>query len=171
MANIRHMELPLAPHAVLADRILDCSKPDPISGFLVDIRSYPYANSIVDGFHKLPEIIKRNGRTYHKDSDVLIEDDSRWYAQYRDEECPLPKGQQVTNCKVSYTKLLAQELFGMTYAGLDSFICEFSKFVGIWIDGNNIDDHLASFAAYVAKQCDMDPSIMKKVIRYIYFNK
>lgn len=171
MANIRHMELPFAPHAVLADEIMACRKPDPIYGFLVDVRSYPYANSVLDGFHKMPETIKSNGRTYHKDTDILIEDNSHWYVQYRAEECPFPKGQQVTNCKIGYTKFLAQELFGMTYAGLDSFVCEFAKFVGIWIDGNNIGDHLVSFAAYVAKQCDMDPSIMERVIRYIYFNK
>jgi hypothetical protein len=169
MANIRLTELPLAPHAVLADEIMACRKPDPIYGFLVDVRSYPYADSIVDGFHKMPETIKRNGHTYHKDPDVLIENGSRWYVQYRDEECSLPKGQQITNCKVNYIKILAQDWFGMTYAGLDSFICEFSKFVGVWIDENNIDGHLVSFAAYVAKQCDVSPSIMEKVIRYIYF--
>ena len=169
MANISHIELPLAPHAVLADKILNCRKT--IYGFLVDVKSYPYADSIMDGFHKMPETIQRKGHTYHKDPDIIIEDNSHWYVQYRDKECPLPKGQQITSRKVTYTEILAQELFGMTYAGLNSFICEFSKFVGVWIDENNIDGHLVSFAAYVAKQCDMDPSIMERVIRYIYFNK
>ena len=173
MANIRHIELPLAPHAIKAQRLADlrAAKPEPNWGLLINLKTVPGITSIMEALKEIPETIEHHCHILHKDGDVLVQEDGTWYIQYRREDCPYPEGQLVTNRKVSYVKILAQQWFGMMYSGLDSFICEFSKIIGIWIDSHNMNDHIKSFSAYVAKQCEVDPSRMETIIRYIYFGR
>lgn len=170
MARIRYTELPLAPHAVEAEslhalRNKECRN----YGFLVDLRSVIGATSIIDALEKLPTNIDYCGHKAYKESSVLIQSDT-WYVQYRyeDVECPYPEGTRITNCEISHVKLLAQNWFGMTYSGIDSFLCEFSKFIGVNVDGYNINDYFNSFAAYVAKNCEESLHHMRIVLRYIF---
>ena len=171
MAIIRYTELPLAPHAVEAERIRALqNKKCRNYGFLIDLKSVIGATSIVDALEKLPTNIDCCGHKARKESSVLIQSDFTWYVQYRyeDIECPYSEGVQITNRKISYVKLLAQNWFGITYSGVDSFLCEFSKFIGVNVDGYNINDYFNSFSAYVAKETEESLHHMRIVLRYIF---
>lgn len=171
MAITRYTELPLAPHAVEAERICNSlNKKCRNYGFLIDLRSVIGATSIVDALEKLPMSIDYCGHKAHKESSVLIQSGNTWFVQYRYEgvECPYPEGTRITNREISYVKLLAQNWFGVTYSGVDSFLCEFSKFIGVNVDGYNINDHFNSFSAYVAKECEESLHHMRIVLRYIF---
>lgn len=171
MAIIRYTELPLAPHAVEAEYIHALQNKECRNyGFLIDLRSVVGATSIIDALEKLPTNIDYSGHKAYKESSVLIQDNGTWYVQYRykDIECPYPEGTRITNREISHVKLLAQNWFGMTYSGVDSFLCEFSKFIGVNVDGYNINDYFNSFSAYVAKEKEEDLRIMKIVLRYIF---
>lgn len=171
MAIIRYADLPLAPHALEAERICNpLNKKCRNYGFLIDLRSVIGATSIVDALEKLPMSIDYCGHKAHKESSVLIPIRNTWFVQYRYDgvECPYPEGTKITNLELSYIKLLAQNWFGMTYSGIDSFLCEFSKFIGVNVDAYNINDYFNSFAAYVAKECEEDLGRMRIILHYIF---
>ena len=170
MANIGHIELPLAPHALEAQRLADlrAAKPEPNWGLLIDLKTVPGSASFMDSIKEMPATIEYRCHTLHKDGDVIVYEDNTWYIQYRREDCPYPEGQLITTCKTSYIKILAQVWFGMTYAGIDTFMYKFSEFVGIWLDSHNIHEHFNSFASYVAKECDTKLDTMRHVIRFIF---
>lgn len=171
MARIRYTELPLAPHAVEAESLHALRNKEYRNyGFLIDLKSVIGATSIIDALEKLPTNIDYRGHKAYKESSVLIQSNGTWYVQYRyeDVECPHPEGTRITNREISYVKLLAQNWFGMTYSGVDSFLCEFSKFIGVNVDGYNINDYFNSFSAYVAKNCEESLHHMRIVLRYIF---
>ncbi len=135
-------------------------------GFLVNLKTVPVSGSFHDAFNFLPKEIVRNGRTYKKD--ILIQDGYTFFVQYRNPDCYLEEGILVSHVEIGYIKILAQQWFGMTFAGLDSFVSEFSKFIGVHLDRYNIEDHFNSFTAYMAKECGVEIPVMKHVLRYIF---
>lgn len=167
LRKIDHLELPLAPHAIEAQKLADlrASKPTPNWGYLIDLKDVPGAISIADAAEKLPETIEYRGSVFHKDVPIY---DAGWHIQYRHKDCPYPEGCVFADRKISYVKLLAQQWFGMTYCGIDPFMYKFSEFIGIWLDSNNIHEHFNSFSSYVAKECNVEPNTIRTIIRFIF---
>lgn len=135
-------------------------------GFLVNLKTVPVSGSFHDAFNFLPKEIVRNGRTYKKD--ITLQDGNTFFVQYRNLTCDREEGIPVSSVEIGYIRILAQQWFGMTYAGLDSFMSEFSKFIGVHLDRYNIEDHFNSFAAYMAKECGVEIPVMKHVLRYMF---
>jgi hypothetical protein len=135
-------------------------------GFLVNLKTVPVSGSFRDAFNFLPKEIVRNGRTYKKD--ITIQDRDTFFVQYRNPNCDWNEGIPVSSIEIGYIKILAQQWFGMTYAGLDSFMSEFSKFIGVYLDRYNIEDYFNSFAAYMAKECGVEIPVMRHVLRYMF---
>ena len=135
-------------------------------GFIINLKTVPGARSFEDAFNSLPKEIVRNGKAYKKD--ILFPDGNTFFVQYRNPDCDREEGTLVSGVEIGYVKILAQQWFGMTYAGLDSFMSEFSKFIGVHLDRYNIEDHFNSFAAYMAKECGVEIPVMKHVLRHIF---
>lgn len=121
--------------------------------------------SIVGRFYELPDEVTFKGRTYVKVGAVQL--DSRPYAHYWIKGAEFPEGALVSKVVVPHAAILAEYLFGITHAGLDSYLAEFGKFIGVHLDSNNMPDYLHTFSMYLSKETEMDPYMLKMVVKYI----
>lgn len=121
--------------------------------------------SIVGIFHELPDEITFKGRTYVKVDIAQL--DGEYCAHYWVKGSEFPAGAFVSAAKVSHIKILAEYLFGITHAGLDSYLAEFGKFIGVYLDSNNMPGHLHTFSAYLCKETGVDLGTVKFVVSYV----
>ena len=121
--------------------------------------------SIVGRFYELPDEVTFKGRTYVKVGAAQL--DGRPYAHYWLKGLEFPTGTLVSKAVVSHAAILAEYLFGITHAGLDSYLAEFGKFIGVHLDSNNMPDYLHAFSAYLCKEMEVDPRMVKLVVKYV----
>ena len=65
----------------------------------------------------------------------------------------------------------ARYYFGYTFAGLDSYLIEYGRIVGVYIDGYNIENHFDGLSEYIAKETGTPVYEMNAVLLYIFFRK
>lgn len=121
--------------------------------------------SIVGIFQELPDEVTFKGRTYVKVDAVRL--DGRYYAHYWIKGSEFPAGTFVSTVIVPHVNILAEYLFGVTYSGIDSYLAEFGKFIGVYLDSNNMPDYLHAFSAYLCKETGVDLGTIKFVVRYV----
>lgn len=121
--------------------------------------------SIVGRFQGLPDEVTFKGRTYVKVGAVQL--DGKHCAHYWIKGLEFPAGTLVSKVIVPHADILAEYLFGITHAGLDSYLAEFGKFIGVYLDSNNMPDYLYAFSAYLCKETGVDLGTVKLVVRYI----
>lgn len=121
--------------------------------------------SIVGRFYELPDEVIFKGRTYVKVDAALL--DGRPHAHYWIKGSEFPAGTLVSKVVVPHAAILAEYLFGITHAGLDSYLAEFGKFIGVHLDSNNMPDYLHAFSAYLCKEMEVDPRMVKLVVKYV----
>lgn len=135
-------------------------------GFLVPLKTAVFRNlSIMERYERLHNEITFKGRAYVKS--CIIMSDGQPYAQYVRKGTEHPEGCLVSNVHVPHLAILAEYCFGVTHAGLDSYLATFGRFIGVYIDSNNMPDYLHAFSAYLSKEMEMDPYMLKLVVRYI----
>lgn len=162
--------LPDGPKSIQADELLAAQRAkrqeDLDRGLNIPLRTAICRDrSIVGIFKELPDEVTFKGRTYVKVDCVLV--DGEPCAHYWVKGSEFPAGAFVSAVKVSHIKILAEYLFGITHAGLDSYLAEFGKFIGVYLDSNNMPDHLHSFSSYLCKETGVDLGTVKLVVRYI----
>lgn len=64
---------------------------------------------------------------------------------------------------------LAIEWFGYHCVGFDQYLADYSRQIGIWIDGNNIQYHIDTFCEYLYNAFDgrESESLIRRVILHI----
>ena len=121
--------------------------------------------SIIGRFYELPDEVTFKGRTYVKVN--AAQWDGRPYAHYWIKGLEFPEGTLVSKVVVPHAAILAEYLFGITHAGLDSYLATFGKFIGVYLDSNNMPEYLHAFSAYLCKEMEVDPRMVKLVVKYI----
>lgn len=135
-------------------------------GFLLPLKSTIFRGlSIMERYERLHNEITFKGRTYVKDY-IIISDDQP-YVQYVRKGIEFPEGCLVSRVHVPHLAILAEYCFGVTHAGLDSYLATFGKFIGVYLDSNNMSDYLHAFSMYLSKEMEMDPYMLKMVVKYI----
>ena len=139
-------------------------------GFLMPLKTTVFRNlSIMERYERLHNEITFKGKTYVKD--YIIMSDGQPYVQYVRKGIECPEGCLVSRVHVPHLAILAEYCFGVTHAGLDSYLAEFGRFIGVHLDSNNILDYLYAFAAYLSKEMEMDPYVLRIVVKYIMIRK
>lgn len=121
--------------------------------------------SIVGRFYELPDEVTFKGRIYVKA--CVAELDGEFHAHYWIKGSEFPEGTLVSKVVVPHATILAEYLFGITHAGLDSYLAEFGRFIGVYLDSNNMIDYLHAFSAYLCKEMEVDPRMVKIVVKYV----
>lgn len=121
--------------------------------------------SIVGRFYELPDEVTFKGITYVKVDAAQF--DGRPYAHYWAKGLEFPTGILASKVVVPHAAILADNLFGITHAGLDSYLAEFGKFIGVHLDANNMPDYLHAFSAYLCKEMEVDPRMVRLVVKYV----
>lgn len=135
-------------------------------GFLVPLKTTVFRNlSIMERYEHLHNEVTFKGKTYVKD--YIIISDGQPYVQYVRKGIECPEGCLVSRVHVPHLAILAEYCFGVTHAGLDSYLAEFGKFIGVYLDSNNMPDYLHAFSMYLSKESEMDPYMLKMVVKYI----
>jgi hypothetical protein len=135
-------------------------------GFLVPLKTTVFLNlSIMERYERLHNEITFKGKVYVK-SYIVISDDQP-YVQYVRKGIECPERGLVSRVHVPHLAILAEYLFGITHAGLDSYLAEFGKFIGVHLDANNMPDYLHAFSAYICKEMEVDPRMVKLVVKYV----
>lgn len=135
-------------------------------GFLVPLKTTVFRNlSIIERYEHLHNEITFKGNTYVKD--YIIMSDDQPYVQYVRKGIECPEGCLVSRVHVPHLAILAEYCFGITHAGLDSYLATFGKFIGVHLDSNNMSDYLHAFSMYLSKETEMDPYMLKMVVKYI----
>lgn len=64
---------------------------------------------------------------------------------------------------------LATEWFGYHCIGFDQYLADYSRQIGIWIDGNNIQDHIDTLCEYLydAFEGRESESLIRRVVLHI----
>lgn len=135
-------------------------------GFLVPLKTTVFRNlSIMERYERLHNEVTFKGNTYVKD--YIIMSDGQPYVQYVRKGIECPEGCLVSRVHVPHLAILAEYCFGVTHAGLDSYLATFGKFIGVYLDSNNMSDYLHTFSMYLSKETEMDPYMLKMVVKYI----
>lgn len=135
-------------------------------GFLMPLKTAVFRGlSAMERYERLHNEITFKGKTYVKDY-IIISDDQP-YVQYVRKGFEYPEGCLVSRVHVPHLAILAEYCFGVTHAGLDSYLATFGKFIGVYLDSNNMSDYLHAFSMYLSKEMEMDPYMLKMVVRYI----
>ena len=135
-------------------------------GFLMPLKTTVFRNlSIMERYERLHNEVTFRGKTYVKDY-IIISDDQP-YVQYVRKGIEYTKGDVVSRVHVPHLAILAEYCFGVTHAGLDSYLAEFGRFIGVYLDSNNMPDYLHAFSMYLSKETEMDPYMLKMVVKYI----
>lgn len=134
-------------------------------GFLVPLKTTVFRNlSIMERYERLHNEVTFKGKAYVKSG---IISDGQPYAQYVRKGTECPEGCLVSNVHVPHLAILAEYCFGVTHAGLDSYLATFGRFIGVYLDSNNMSDYLHAFSMYLSKELEMDPYMLKMVVKYI----
>ncbi len=135
-------------------------------GFLVPLKTTVFRGiSVMERYERLHNEITFKGKNYVKD--YIIMSDGQPYVQYVRKGIECPEGCLVSRVHVPHLAILAEYLFGITHAGLDSYLAEFGKFIGVHLDSNNMPDYLHAFSAYLCKEMEVDPRMVKLVVKYV----
>lgn len=135
-------------------------------GFLLPLKSAVFRGlSIMERYEHLHDEITFKGRIYVKS--YIVISDNQPYVQYVRKGIECPEGTLVSRVHVPHLAILAEYCFGVTHAGLDSYLATFGKFIGIHLDSNNMSDYLHTFSMYLSKEMEMDPYMLKMVVKYI----
>lgn len=70
--------------------------------------------------------------------------------------------------RINLTKL-ATEWFGYRCVGFDQYLADYSRQIGIWVDGNNIQDHVDTLCEYLydAFEGRESESLIRRVVLHI----
>lgn len=135
-------------------------------GFLMPLKTTVFRNlSIMERYERLHNEVTFRGKTYVKDYIIISGDQP--YVQYVRKGIEYTKGDVVSRVHVPHLAILAEYCFGVTHAGLDSYLATFGKFIGVHLDSNNMSDYLHTFSMYLSKETEMDPYMLKMVVKYI----
>ena len=135
-------------------------------GFILPLRStLDQGYSIVERYERLNTEFRFRGKTYVKAGAFQI--DGEFYAHYQRKNSNFDPTMLVSKVPVTHVRLIAEYWFGVTYAGLDSYLAEFGRFIGVYLDSNNMCDYLYAFAAYLSKELEVSPSVLRIVIKHI----
>lgn len=124
---------------------------------------YGCGDTLLDCYNNLPTEVTFRSRIYRKS--YAYRKDTRGYAVYLNPENP---EDSIPRVGLTYSRILAEDWFGRMFNGVDSYLAEFSKFIGINVDAYNIQDHFNSFSAYMAKECNEEINKMRYVLRFIF---
>lgn len=137
-----------------------------IKGFLMPLKTAVFRGlSVMERYERLHNEITFKGNTYVKD--YIFISDGQPYVQYVRKGIECPEGCLVSRVHVPHLAILAEYCFGITHAGLDSYLATFGKFIGVHLDSNNMSDYLHTFSMYLSKEMEMDPYMLKMVVKYI----
>lgn len=75
---------------------------------------------------------------------------------------------RISSPGINLTKL-ATEWFGYHCVGFDQHLADYSRQIGIWVDGNNIQDHVDTFCEYLygAFEGRESESLIRRVVFHI----
>ena len=134
-------------------------------GFAIVLGDHCSDDFISKIYRELPGKTFENGQWYVK-TGVYEPDNAVTYVEESIAKYYLP-GYPASSIRIYLDKFLADQYFGSTWAGFDIYLTEFSNFIGIQIDMNNIREHLNSFRAFLHKETRVDIDRLRRVVDFI----